>query len=161
VKYLNIKKPVAALCLALLFVIAGGIMSVTADQPAEEATLVYSDAMVPAFIDIAPASMNIAGMTAMLHFPGTNGRAVMGATVTGHPGTTHIATTMVLERVSANGTVLSHIGSWSGSADHWWFAWERPHYVARGHNYRLTVTATVTRNGNTSTYSVAQTTWAP
>ena len=93
---------------------------------------------------IEPHWTNTASMTVNLSI--NNGRAVMTGSVIANTGTERIAVTAVLERVNANDTT-THLGSWTTSANGNIWIWERPHYVARGHYYRLTLTATVTRNG--------------
>jgi len=85
----------------------------------------------------------------------------MTGSVIGQPGTTRITVNAALDRINANGTVTP-IGSWNNlqSNGQIWM-WERVHYVARGHNYRLTLTATVLRNGVSETVSVSRITFAP
>jgi len=95
-----------------------------------------------------------------VHLSIDNGRAMMGGTVIGNTGTESITVNAVLERVNPNGT-FTHIGSWNNiraNGDVW--AWERPHMVARGHYYRLTLTATVARNGVNEVVSLSRTSWA-
>ena len=89
-----------------------------------------------------------------------NGRATMSGSVIGHAGTTSITVNAVLERANSNGT-FTHIASFNNiqvEGDIW--VWERPHYVARGHDYRLTLTATVVRNGTSEVVSLSRTTRA-
>jgi len=89
-----------------------------------------------------------------------SGRATMSGTVVANPGTESITVDAVLERMNANGTV-TYIGSWRGlrtNGNTW--AWERPHYVVRGHDYRLTLTVTAVRNGVSETTSLSRTTRA-
>jgi len=86
-----------------------------------------------------------------------NGRALMTGSVIGQPGTERISVNARLERLNSNGTT-THIGSWGNiqSTGVIW-AWERPHYVARGHYYRLTLTSTVFRHGTSETVSMSRT----
>ena len=89
-----------------------------------------------------------------------SGRATMSGSVIGHPGTTSITVNAVLERANPNGT-FTHIAAFNNinvESNIW--VWERPHYVARGHNYRLTLTATVVRNGTSEVVSLSRTTRA-
>lgn len=81
----------------------------------------------------------------------------MSGTVQGRSGTERISVNAVLERVNANGTT-SQVGSWSNieSTGTVW-AWERQHNVTRGYDYRLTLTATVFRNGASETVSESRT----
>jgi len=95
-----------------------------------------------------------------VHLSINNGRALMAGTVVGNAGTESITVNAVLERENPNGS-FTHIGSWNNlrtNGNTW--AWERPHMVARGHNYRLTLTATVVRNGVSEVVSLSRTTWA-
>jgi len=70
----------------------------------------------------------------------------MLGTVTGNIGTERISVYALLERVNANGTT-TRMGSWTTTVEGRAWAWQRPHYVALGYYYRLTLTATVSRNG--------------
>ncbi|MCL2225402.1 MAG: hypothetical protein FWB96_10605 [Defluviitaleaceae bacterium] len=90
----------------------------------------------------------------------TNGRALMSGSVIGRPGTERISVNARLERINPNGS-FAHIGTWNNlSATGTIWVWERPHYVARGHDYRLTLTATVFRNGTSEIVSISRTTRA-
>lgn len=75
-----------------------------------------------------------------------NGRATMNGIIIGNIGTESISVIIRLERLNANGTT-THIASWNNirATGNIWM-WERPHYVARGHYYRATFTATVVKN---------------
>ena len=89
-----------------------------------------------------------------------NGRATMSGTVMGNTGTESITVDAVLERVNTNGT-FTQVGSWNNlhtNGSIW--TWERAHNVARGHDYRLTLTATVVRNGVSETVSSSRTSTA-
>jgi len=104
-------------------------------------------------LEMEPFWSHTAGITANLNI-NNNGRATMSGTVVGNPGTTHIIVDAVLRRVNPNGTTthVVTIGNIRAEGNIW--VWERPHYVARGHDYRLTVYATVFRNGTTETVSM-------
>ena len=86
-----------------------------------------------------------------------NGRATMTGMVQGRSGTERISVNAVLERVNANGTT-SQVGSWSNiQATGAIWVWDRQHNVTRGYDYRLTLTATVFRNGASETVSESRT----
>jgi len=86
-----------------------------------------------------------------------NGRATVAGSVIANPGTDHIAASAVLDRVNPNGTT-TRITSWNNlSANGNFWAWGTTHMVARGHDYRLTITATVRRNGVNETVSISRT----
>jgi len=82
-----------------------------------------------------------------------SGRATMTGMVVGNVGTTHISVNASLERINPNGTatVIATFNNISQEGSMW--IWERPHHVARGHDYRLTLTSTVFRNGTSETIS--------
>jgi len=110
-------------------------------------------------IYIQPFWDNVARMSTGLLI-NNSGRALMSGSVIGNPGTTSITVNAVLQRVNSNGT-LTHIASFNNiraEGDIW--VWERPHYVARGHYYQLTLTATVVRNGHSEVVSLSRTTRA-
>ena len=89
-----------------------------------------------------------------------NGRAVMMGTIFGRVGTERISVDVLLERVNSNGTT-THIASWRNiEAQGVIWQWERPHFVARGHYYRLTLISTVFRNETSETISFGRTSWA-
>jgi len=86
-----------------------------------------------------------------------NGKANCAAIIIGNTGAESITGTAVLVRVNANGTTTP-IHSWSNmrvNGNVW--MWEAFQYVAKGHDYRLTITATVVRNGVSETVSVSKT----
>jgi|GEM_PF-1281830 len=101
---------------------------------------------------------NVSSISAVLSI--NNGRASLSGTVLGNIGTESITVNAVLERVNPNGT-FTNINSWNNLRvnDRIW-VWDTTHYVARGHDYRLTLTATVLRNGVSEVVSVSRTTWA-
>jgi hypothetical protein len=127
--------------LSLLAVLAlGGISAYAGQQP-------ISDVVIePAEISlVSPFWANTSHVAATLSFD--NGRASLGGSVLGHPGTTNISVNAVLERRNANGT-YSFVNSWPNlNARGEFWMWSTNHWVARGHTYRLTLNATVYRNG--------------
>ena len=89
-----------------------------------------------------------------------NGRAEMAGSVQGKRGTERISVNARLERVNPNGTT-TRVGSWDNiNVNGSLWAWSRIHHVARGHNYRLTLTSTVFRDGASETVSLSRTTFA-
>jgi hypothetical protein len=111
------------------------------------------------YVPIMPLWSHTFSVAVMLSID-NNGRAVMSGSVIGQTGTERISVNAVLERINTNGTT-THIASWNNiqSTGSVWL-WERPHYVARGHQYRLTLTSTVFRNGTSETVSMSRTAWA-
>ena len=102
------------------------------------------------WVEVEPFWTHTAGINVNLNFF-VNGRATMAGSVIGNPGTTHIIGNAVLERMNANGT-FTQVASFSNiRAEGNIWVWERNHYVARGHDYRLTITSTVFRNGTSET----------
>lgn len=85
------------------------------------------------------------------HLSISSGRAFMTGTVIARSGTESITVNAALVRINANGTT-THIWSQNGlqtNGDTW--IWERPHHVARGYDYRLTLTVTAVRDGVSET----------
>ena len=122
---------------------------------AEAETVAHEEA----YIELEPLWDNTARMSVGLLI-NNSGRATMSGSVIGNPGTTSITVNAVLQRVNSNGT-LTHIASFNNiRAEGEIWVWERPHYVARGHDYRLTLTATVVRNGTSEVVSLSRTTRA-
>ena len=146
---MNVRKMLVMLCLVALASIG---FSANAYAKAMAAT---EDS---AYVEIDPLWEHTTLIT--VNLPITNGRAILAGSVIGNTGTTSISVNAVLERVNPNGT-FTHIVSFNNiraNGDIW--VWERPHYVARGHYYRLTLTATVFRHGTSEVVSVSQTTRA-
>ena len=142
-----IKKVLFALCLIVVF--ATGFTART------HAMGVSQDS---AYIPIEPLWTHTLSISVNLEI--SNGRAVMTGSVIGRPGTERISVNARLERVNPNGT-FTHIGSWNNlNATGSIWAWEQVHHVARGHDYRLTLTATVFRQGTSETVSLNRTTRA-
>ena len=147
----GMKKVWAVLCLSLLFSITVGL-SVRAEEPAIARTAQDGFAAGARW-------QNISSITIGLSI--NNGRALMTGTVTGDPGTTRISVDASLARLDANRVPVEHILSWRGLvSDAYIWAWSRPHYVARGHYYRLTLVVTVTRNGVNEVAVVSTEAWA-
>lgn len=121
-------------------------------------TRAYANEPVEISIPVEPFWTHTTSISASLSI--TNGRALMAGTVIGQPGTERISVNARLERVNPNGT-RTHIASWNNlnATGNIW-SWERPHFVARGHNYRLTLTATVFRHGTSEIVSVSRGAWA-
>lgn len=105
-------------------------------------------------LEVSPFWSHTAGITANLNI-NNNGRATMSGTVVGNPGTTHIIVEAVLRRVNPNGTTTNIVTISGIRAEGNVWAWERPHYVARGHDYRLTIYSTVYRNGESESVSMS------
>jgi len=106
-------------------------------------------------INIMPHWSNINSIDT--HLVIENGNACITITVVGHPGTESITVSASLDRVNANGT-LTRIASWNnmrGTGIAW--GWETTQDVGRGHDYRLTITVTVVRNGVSETVTVNRT----
>ena len=84
--------------------------------------------------------------TATLSFTGTT--ANCGTVVIGATGTTRITATMTLHRVNADGS-LTRLNGWSHAVNGATLVMAETHTVTSGHTYRVTVNASVTRNGET------------
>jgi hypothetical protein len=110
------------------------------------------------YIEISPLWANTELMLVDLEI--TNGAARMSGLVLANIGTESITVTATLSRVNPDGTT-SRIASFSNlrSSGSIW-AWERTHFVARGHYYRLTLMATVVRNGISELVTLSHTVWA-
>lgn len=137
-----------------LFVVALAAIGFTVHAYAETQTRLASDTQIHHFVEIEPLWANVATTSIGLNF-NNKGRATMTGIIFGNPGTTRITANAVLERVNSNGT-FTHVASFNNliaNSDMW--VWERHHYVARGHSYRLTITATVVRNGVSETISIS------
>lgn len=89
--------------------------------------------------------VNTDSVKADLSFDGSKG--FCGAMVIGKSGTTRVTGTVVLARKNANGTYTT-VKTWSGlEAIGSRLLFDKIHYVSPGYTYRLTITATVYRNG--------------
>lgn len=147
---MSIKKILVAICLIVLTTV--GLSTHAYAQTSEH---LAGDKNHIAFVEIEPLWANTAFMSINLHI-NNNGRATMSGSVVGNVGTTSITVNAVLERVNPNGT-FTHIASFNNlrtESDIW--VWERTHYVARGHLYRLTLTATVVRHGVSEVVSISR-----
>jgi len=144
------QKMIFAICLTAF--LASGIY---ANTYASEATKLYNSRDIASNAEINPNWVNVAVISADLAI--TNGRANMAGRVVGNVGTQSITVNATLERANPNGT-FTHIASWNNlrSNNSIW-TWDRNHYVARGHDYRLTLTATVVRNGISEVVSESMT----
>jgi hypothetical protein len=88
---------------------------------------------------------NTTSIVTTLSFDGSRGTC--GARVLGKPGTDYITATVVLARKNANGS-LTAVKTWSGlSATGDMLIFDGTYYVTTGYTYRLTITATVYRDG--------------
>ena len=89
-----------------------------------------------------------------------NGKGTLSTSVIGLTGTTNINGSVVLERLNTNGT-FSRVTPWDNlRATGNIFLWGTDYYVTRGHTYRMTLTATVIRNGISETLSLSNTAFA-
>ena len=151
------KKLLYAMCFSTLLV--SGVYSNTYANVGESPKS-YSKELVAnsADVDAMLYWVNVSSMSATLAI--NNGRAEIAGLVLGNLGTESITVNAVLERANPNGT-FTHINSWNDLRvnDRIW-AWSTAHYVARGHDYRLTLTATAVRNGVSEVVSVNRTTRA-
>lgn len=76
-----------------------------------------------------------------------NGKGALGANVIGKPGATNITGTAVLAMQNSNGTYTT-VKTWDNlSSANNILTFNATYYVTTGYHYRLTVTATVYRNG--------------
>lgn len=83
----------------------------------------------------------------------SNGKGALGADVIGKPGASQITGTAELSRQNSNGTYTT-VNTWDNlSSDSNILTFDATYYVATGYHYRLTVTATVYRNGTYETVS--------
>jgi len=96
---------------------------------------------------------NTDSITVGLSFTGTTANCT--ARIIGMPGTTRIAATVTLERL--DGGVYRQEKSWTQSVSGERLDFSQTHSVTRGFTYRLTVTADVTRNGQTETVTASTT----
>jgi len=110
------------------------------------------DLLESANIEIQPFWSHTSTINVNLNI-NNSGRATMTGMVVGNSGTTHISVNATLERINPNGTATTVATFNNIRQEGSWWVWERPHYVARGHDYRLTLTSTVFRNGQSETLS--------
>lgn len=150
------KRIIASLCMFLI-VISGLPVNAYAEQGISNLPAhVYAEQpdKTADYIPIMPLWSHTFSIGVSLNI--NNGRALMTGSVIGQPGTERISVNARLERLNSNGTT-THIASWNNiqSTGMIW-TWERPHHVARGHYYRLTLTSTVFRHGTSETVSVSR-----
>ncbi len=102
-------------------------------------------------ISVFPQWTNTDVVNISLSFNGSKGSC--GACVLGKTGTTEITGTVVLSRKNSNGTYTT-VKTWSGlDATGSKLIFDATYYVTTGYTYRLTITATVYRNGTSETVS--------
>lgn len=100
---------------------------------------------------VQPFWENTSSVSPTLSFTGTT--ANVGGVVRGFSGTTRITATVTLARRNANGSFAT-VKTWSDlSANGATLAFSNTHTVTRGHTYRVTISANVTRNGTTEAVS--------
>ena len=105
-------------------------------------------------IGIEPFFTHIDRVNATLSID-SNGLATMTGLVVGHAGTTQISANVVLYRVETNGTTTNiHSFAVTSTTSSIWL-WEGTRFVVRGHTYRITVYASVHRNGAIESVAVS------
>ena len=147
------KKRVAAAVLCLLLLTFGNVYAFANPfRPIMEPERV---------IEIQPFWSNIASMSVTLSFH--SGRGELSAHVTGQPGTERITANVVLDRQNADGS-FTHVQTWHNINNipgiPSVLSWGATHWVIRGHNYRITLNANVTRHGFTESASISRITFA-
>lgn len=105
------------------------------------------------YVGISPLWTHISSIRASLSI--NNGRAVMSGRVTGHTGTTHIITDVVLYRVNSDGTSTPVFTFRDIRAEGAIWLWEAVRFIPRGHDYQVTVYATVFRHGTSQSGAVS------
>ena len=107
-------------------------------------------------VGLEPFWGNSASISAFLHID-SSGRASVSGTVVGNPGTTSITVNATLVEVHANGAT-SQVREWNNiSTNERVWTWDASLFVARGREYRLTLTATVVNNGVSETVTHSST----
>lgn len=95
--------------------------------------------------------INTALIDVTLSFDGS--KAICGACVIGKVGVTEIAGKVTLEQKKSDGTYAT-VKTWDNLyADDYILTFDGAYYVSKGYTYRLTITATVYRNGVSETVS--------
>lgn len=123
------------LALALYFSLGGATLATANDS----------------WITVSPQWTNTTSVNVNLSFD--DGKGTCGARVLGKSGTTKITGKVVLARKNSDGTYTA-VKTWSdleATGDKLLF--DKTYYVATGYLYRLTITATVYRNGTGETVS--------
>ena len=135
------KRKTVALLLVLLMLFSAGGAVMAAEQ---EAVTTPSAGMGIMWV-------NTSTLYVTLSFSGS--RAICGAYVLGVSGTTEISGSATLARKNSNGTYTT-VKSWNNlyAADDI-LTFDGSWYVSTGYTYRLTITATVYRNGVGETVS--------
>jgi hypothetical protein len=103
-----------------------------------------------AYVGISPMYTNVSYVNMNLTFSGTT--ANCSSTIQGLSGTTSITATYTLQRKETNGSYTT-LKTWTPSASGMTLRLNETHTVTSGYTYRLSVTASVTRNGTTETVS--------
>ena len=100
-----------------------------------------------------PLWSHIAGISANMQI--VNGRVTMTGFAMGNAGATHVIGNIVLDRINPNGTAtrVASFNNIRANGSVW--SVDRVHNVPRGHDYRVTVTVTVFRNGASETASIS------
>lgn len=142
-------KKIVAGFLCLLLLVSGNV--VTHASPATPGNGVAESERN---ITVVPFWQNVSLVTVCLSFDGSKGS--LDGYVFGQQWVTSITVNAVLERLNADGT-YSHVNSWNGmTANDKNFFWDTTYYVAKGHTYRLTLTATAVGNGYSETISLSK-----
>ncbi|SFG16786.1 hypothetical protein SAMN05660649_00960 [Desulfotomaculum arcticum] len=102
-------------------------------------------------ITMSPQWTNTTSVNVNLSFD--DGKGTCGARVLGKSGTTKITGKVVLARKNSDGTYTA-VKTWSDlEATGEKLLFDKTYYVTTGYSYRLTITATVYRNGTGETVS--------
>lgn len=139
------------LCFSMAGVVQAQGAHVELDAP-DSATILTSGG------GIGPLWTNTSSLQITLSI--NSGKASCAGVVIGQPGTTKITGSATLARYNSDGT-LTNIKTWSDlSVDGDILLFGNTYYVSRGYTYRLTITATVYRNGTAETVSGSHDTYA-
>jgi len=102
-------------------------------------------------VDVAPHWENVSDISITLS--SSNNTASTNVSIFGRAGTTSINATITLSRVNSNGT-LTTVRTWSNqSSQNSTFTFSGTHAITSGNTYRISVSATVIRNGVSETVS--------
>jgi len=131
--------------------VSGSVTIFAKTSPESEIAAHTGSVAVPFYDNISSISVNLVF---------ENGRGSLTGMVLAYSGTTSITANAVLERQNANGT-FTPVCTWSNlTANGSFFLWDATYFVSRNHTYRLTLTATVVRNGRSETVSISKTAYA-
>jgi len=109
-------------------------------------------------INVQTRYTNTSSITVVLSF--NNGKGTLSGSVYGKPGASSITGYAVLERLNSDGT-YTEVASWTGlSATGNTLLFSKTYYVSRWYTYRLTLTATVYKDGVGETVSNAKSAYA-